>query len=597
MNTALSSAIKRGDVKAVLDILNENPGLVNFQQDVDFKTPLHTSVEHKQEEITKLLLERNANVTLQDNNGNTPLHVAARNHDFKMTETLLSHGNAIVDMQNNKGQTSLHLASTRPHTYQGASALLSKESLSIAQALLTHGANVNLEDEDGNTALHYATNHFHHKEITEILLNHGANVNAQNNVGDTALHRAAKSGLGPTVVCLLKSGANVHLKGENGNSVLHCAAQGRSPNESIVKAVLHHGADVNARNNDGSTPLHHAAEKINNPLPAIQILLKHGADIDAQNNLGDTALHRAAKNGLLPTVVCLLKSGANVHLKGENGNSVLHCAAQGRSPNESIVKAVLHHGADVNARNNNDSTPLHHAAEKINNPLPAIQALLKHGADINACDGRGCTPLNNAISSSLSINMQTGIPKFFTACITKLEYSSDKQTNSAGSLTNQQLIQQSPTLSEYKLACEKELKELSNIKVGGGQKSMLSAFLANTTDGNESSRYIHDPKVQEIYECCEEKFPIYSGALKEHIDAGSTRNQLLHGALESMDDICKEQPKEHSTESKVGWDTIPPEVKFNILKHLSNEDLSKIQQNKTSEAKKKDPQPSGHRCI
>ncbi|KJV55052.1 ankyrin repeat domain-containing protein [Orientia tsutsugamushi] len=494
MNTALSLAIKRGNIKAVLDILNENPGLVNFQQDVDFKTPLHTSVEHKQEEITKLLLERNANVTLQDNNGNTPLHVAARNHDLKTTEILLSYGNAIVDMQNNKGQTPLHLASTRPYTHQGASSLLSKESLSIAQALLTHGAKVNLQDGDGNTALHYATNSFHHKEITEILLNHGANVNAQ-------------------------------------------------------------------------------------------------------NDLGDTALHRAAKNGLLPTVVCLLKSGASVHLKGENGNSVLHCAAQGRGPNESIVKAVLHHGADVNARNNNDSTPLHHAAEKIHDPLPAIQILLKHGADIDAHDNRNCTPLNNAISSSLIINMQTGIPEFLTSHITKLEYSSDKKTSSAGSLTNQQLIQQSSTLSEYKLACEKELKELSNIKVGGGQKSMLSAFLANTTNDNESSRYIHDPKVQEIYECCEEKFPIYSGALKEHIDAGSTRNQLLHGALESMDDICKEQPKEHSTERKVGWDTIPPEVKFNILKHLSNEDLSKIQQNKTSEAKKKDPQPSGHRCI
>ncbi|KJV85651.1 ankyrin repeat with 8 ankyrin repeats domain protein [Orientia tsutsugamushi str. UT76] len=66
--------------------------------------------------------------------------------------------------------------------------------------------------------------------------------------------------------------------------------------------------------------------------------------------------------------------------------------------------------------------------------------------------------------------MQTGIPEFLTAHITKLEYSSDKKTNSAGSITNQQLIQQSSTLSEYKLACEKELKELSNIKVGGGKK-------------------------------------------------------------------------------------------------------------------------------
>ncbi|KJV54056.1 ankyrin repeat family protein [Orientia tsutsugamushi str. Gilliam] len=494
MNTALSLAIKRGDVKAVLDILNTNPGLVNFQQDGDFKTPLHISVENKQSEITKVLLERNANVTLQDNDGNTPLHFAARNHDLKTTEILLSYGNAIIDMQNNNRQTPLHLASTRPRTYQGPSDLLSTESLKIAQALLTHGANVNLEDENGNTALHYATNSFHHLEITEILLNHGANVNAQNNLGDTALHHAAKNGLLPTVVCLLKSGANVHLKGENGNSVLHCAAQGRCPNESIVKAVLHHGADVNARNNDGSTPLHHAAEKIHDPLPAIQILLKHGADIDAHDN-------------------------------------------------------------------------------------------------------RNCTPLNNAISSSLIINMQTEVPEFLTAYITKLEYSSDKKTNSAGSITNQQLIQQSPTLSEYKLACEKELKELSNIKVGGGQKNMLSAFLANTTDDNESSRYVDDPKVQEIYERCEEKFHIYSGELKKHIDEGRTRKQLLYGAVESMDDICEEQPREHSTESNVSWNVIPPEVKLNILKHLSNEDLSEIQQNKTSEAKKKDPQPSGHRCI
>ncbi|WP_232488942.1 ankyrin repeat domain-containing protein [Orientia tsutsugamushi] len=181
--------------------------------------------------------------------------------------------------------------------------------------------------------------------------------------------------------------------------------------------------------------------------------------VNAQNNVGDTSLHRAARNGLLSTVVCLLESGANVHLKGQHGNSVLHCAAQGRAPNERIVEAVLHHGADVNAQNNDGSAPLHHAAEKIYSALPAIQALLKYGADINAYDSRGCTPLSNAILCSSIINMQTGIPEFLTAHITKLEYSSDKKTNSAGSLTNQQLIQQSLTLSEYKLACEKELEK------------------------------------------------------------------------------------------------------------------------------------------
>ncbi|WP_371219670.1 ankyrin repeat domain-containing protein [Orientia tsutsugamushi] len=495
MNTvALSLAIKHSDVNAVKRILDVDPTIVN-SQDRYGRTPLHLSVQYKQEKIINVLLGHNADATLQDNNQNTPLHLAAQCYNLKITEILLSYNKTIVDVQNNMGRTPLHLALTRLVSSQSVSSLLSTESLKIAQALLTHGANVNLQDKDGNTALHYAANDFHHLEVTEILLNHGANVNAQNNVGDTALHRAAR-------------------------------------------------------------------------------------------------------NGLLSTVVCLLESGANVHLKGQHGNSVLHCAAQAYAPNKRIVEAVLHHGADVNAQNNDGSTPLHHAAEKIYSALPAIQALLKYGADINAYDSRGCTPLSNAILCSSIINMQTGTPEFLTAHITKLEYSSDKKTNSAGSLTNQQLIQQSSTLSEYKLACEKELEKLNNIKVGGGKKSMLSAFLANTTDDNELSRYINDPKVQKIYECCEENFPIYSDDIKKHIDAGSTRNQLLHGALESMDDICKEHPKEHSTESKASWNLIPPEVKLNILKHLSNEDLSEIQQNKISEAKKKDPQPfSSHKCI
>ncbi|KJV77018.1 ankyrin repeat domain-containing protein [Orientia tsutsugamushi] len=226
------------------------------------RTHLHLSVQSKQKEIINVLLEHNADATLQDNNRNTPLHLAAQGYNLKITEILLSYNKTIVDVQNNMDRTPLHLALTRLVSSQPVSSLLSTESLKVAQALLTHCANVNLQDENGNTALHYAANHFYHLEVTEILLNHCANVNAQNNAGDTALHSAARNGLLSTVVCLLESGANVHLKCQHGNSALHCAAQGRAPNERIVEAVLHHGADVNAQNNDGSTPLHHAAEKI-----------------------------------------------------------------------------------------------------------------------------------------------------------------------------------------------------------------------------------------------------------------------------------------------------------------------------------------------
>ena len=54
----------------------------------------------------------------------------------------------------------------------------------IVRILLEHKANVNLQDEDGYSALHYACI-CQHTEIAKLLITHGANMDLPDSEGAT----------------------------------------------------------------------------------------------------------------------------------------------------------------------------------------------------------------------------------------------------------------------------------------------------------------------------------------------------------------------------------------------------------------------------
>lgn len=51
-------------------------------------TPLHFAVEYGRHELVEYLLERGANLYLQDRNGSTPLHLALEYCDIKMVNLI-----------------------------------------------------------------------------------------------------------------------------------------------------------------------------------------------------------------------------------------------------------------------------------------------------------------------------------------------------------------------------------------------------------------------------------------------------------------------------------------------------------------------------
>ena len=170
-----------------------------------------------------------------------------------------------------------------------------KGDLAAVKKAVQQGADVNVAQGDGMTALHWAADRGD-SAMTELLLKAHANVNAiTRDAGYTPLHLASRKASAAVVRALLQAGADAKAVSGSGATVLHLAAQGGSAD--AVNALIEKGADVNAREPEyGQTPLVFAAEA-GRPA-AVQALIKHGADVNmhtiALNLTEQTARDQAA---------------------------------------------------------------------------------------------------------------------------------------------------------------------------------------------------------------------------------------------------------------------------------------------------------------
>ena len=134
----------------------------------------------------------------------------------------------------------------------------------IVKILLRYGADVNLKDNEGWTALMLAalySNTDSNVSTVKLLLDAGADVNLKNNEGWTALMLSARysntDSNDSTVKLLLDAGADVNLKDIYGWTALMLSVRcsNTDSNDSTVKLLLDAGADVNLKENEGWTTL------------------------------------------------------------------------------------------------------------------------------------------------------------------------------------------------------------------------------------------------------------------------------------------------------------------------------------------------------
>ena len=153
------------------------------------------------------------------------------------------------------------------------------------ETLITQGADVNVPQGDGMTALHWAAERAD-ADLVRILLDAGADVAPVTRIGDyTPLHLAAKAGSAGAVEALLEAGSDPHAATATGAvTAMHFAAGAGSAD--AIASLARHGADVDVLESEWEqTPLMFAAA--NDRMEAVRALLALEADLTLRTRVVD----------------------------------------------------------------------------------------------------------------------------------------------------------------------------------------------------------------------------------------------------------------------------------------------------------------------
>ncbi|XP_054826888.1 unconventional myosin-XVI [Eublepharis macularius] len=226
-------------------------------------------------------------------------------HDDKEVLQLLKDG---VDphVMNSSGSSLLHLCARYDNIF-------------AAEILIERGVNVNHQDEDFWTPLHVACA-CDNPDVVLLLLLAGANVLLQDVNGNIALDYAME---GTESSCILL--AYLEENGVEQNSLCQMKIQKSTSMLTDVRHLLSSGGTVNQKNDEGITLLHIACA--NGYKDVASLVLDHGANVNVVDNQYWTPLHLAAKYGQANIVKLLLTHRANPSLLNCNDEKPSDVAA------------------------------------------------------------------------------------------------------------------------------------------------------------------------------------------------------------------------------------------------------------------------------
>lgn len=333
----------------------------------------------------------------RNNNGDTPITAIftiglfLKDLSLEIAKLSIAHG-ADINVRNNKGETALMWA-------------IRLRYLEIVKLLLDNGANINTQDNNGGTALMQSSER-DNIEIAKMLLEKNLDINTANINGDTALMLAAKNGQKDTVKLLLDNGANINNKNKDGYNALmlayiHQYTKVRGyidtiflnpgarnivkykPNETEDNRFIRISKELN---DIGATNF---SETINTFIESYKNIIQ--LLIDAGANPGTDLIYESM-NGRKYIVELLISNKTDINTRDEEGNTPLISAC--KYNNIEIALILLNEGAKLNIQNIFGDTALIFASMWGYKDL--VKLLINHRANIDIQNNEGETALITA---------------------------------------------------------------------------------------------------------------------------------------------------------------------------------------------------------
>ncbi|MEO5565959.1 MAG: ankyrin repeat domain-containing protein, partial [Luteimonas sp.] len=398
---------------------------------------------HGRPEAVMTLLANGADPRARDNEGNTPLHHAARSSDPGVA-ALLRDAAAELEVCNNDGLTPMGVAcasgnwrlarfllerGAKAQSDEATPALIAAASVEEddaagVQLLLKHKARVDARDAHGRSALHEAA-FAGHTEIIQALLAAHADPQARDSKGRTPLLAAARGARAAAIDALAAASADISAIDEQGRGALALACLADAPQPALVQRLLDLGADPEKIDRDGRRALDHAVQAGRwslvavldpaYPLPAAVAADPMSAaqesatdnssdgppspiDPEARQGLQDSLVFTLLGQGAdaLPELTLLLQQGHAPAGAGSLARFLGGCidADAGARGLEWFAIELLERGADPFSASLAGDPPLALAVRLGWSVLG--ERLLWHGVDMSARDSHGMTALHLA---------------------------------------------------------------------------------------------------------------------------------------------------------------------------------------------------------
>ena len=370
--------------------------LVDYGADVndvdkDGCTPLHTACRNQTEftiELCKLLIDNGANIDVVDKDGCTPLHTACRNQTeftVELCKLLIDNG-ADVNSCDKHGNTPLHNICIN-HSNDADTEQL-EYTIDICKCLLDrmHGADANVQNEDGNITLHSVftntlmlSNSERIKNLSQLLLDYGANINTRNNNDETP------------IVCFITQLQSFSQDEDFPETFIDITG--------IFEFIIKAGTDLmtGTRFKHSQTLYHYIVEL------AIELYSNMSA-LGKEINKKEESQILSVITELLPLLTKMTR-GTMINSRDDGGNAPLHLACKlarehcnkffpsisdkrSKCLLTSLVDSLISCGSEVNVVNDKQQTPLHFACTS-----HVIKTLLQKDAEPNLKDNNGNTPM------------------------------------------------------------------------------------------------------------------------------------------------------------------------------------------------------------
>ena len=418
----------------------------------DLQTALHLCVFNNLETNLRELLKFSPNITCQDQNENTPLHIASELNFKSLVTILIEHVKSIqgdypsfINAVNKEKMTPLHLS-------------IISSNLEIAEELLAAGSELYATDNSGQTMLHHAVlirDEIKREKAIDLLFQQEKvksdperkliQIQDTSN-NDSPLHLAVLISNNKTIQLLLKGSPDLTLRDKYKNSVLHQAIT--KGHLEIIQSILEYITQAYPK--ERSDPLH---------------------VLNLQDQDGNTALNLIINSSRADILEELLPLNPLMNLKNNSGQTPLHLAV---SKKPEILKDI---SVEINkyskeekdshfyALDNTGLPPLHSAI--IHNRLQSVKTLIGSGAGLVWHENEQHTTLfNDKMKSPLCFYKLN--KRFFDV------FSSDQIfVGYRMELKGESIVTELPDLTKTTIVCDQEVTELVQQLTGDNLINLL----------------------------------------------------------------------------------------------------------------------------